>query len=617
MFTPVASSALRPSRPTLAALVLSGGLAACALPPAGPQPGASAAPADSSRAAATRQVHALFDAAWEQNLQRYPQWATYLGDQRYGDRLEDASPEAEAAGYAETRRNLAAAQAIPRALLSATDQTSLDLFVHELDDTLRFEPLRGYRRLSLGATGGFHTGFSSLLQASPADKRAAAEQVLARLAAYPRRVDQELVRLREGISLGWVAPGAVLDRVLAMLDSQLAAVGDASPFFLPFTSLGSDIPPAEQDSLRRRARQLIAEQVLPAQRRLRDFVAGDYRAAAPASGAMSSYPGGAAVYAAAVRQSTTTDLSPAQIHSIGLREVARLDRDIQQVMTELKWQGLFVGAQGFARHMLTDPKYFHPSPEALLASYRDIAKRIDAELPRLFAELPRAPYGVRAMPAHASPDQAEYYSSPPLDGSLPGWFNANAQGYKTRPTWGQETLTAHEAVPGHHLQNARAAELGELPKFRRAAWFVAYGEGWALYAETLGFELGLYKDPASRYGHLQDQMLRACRLVVDTGLHSLGWTPLRAADYMTEHSGIERGTVESEIDRYLSDPGQALGYMIGQLKIIELRDRARARLGTRFDIRRFHMVLLDQGAVPLPLLERLVDDWIAVEAAKS
>ena len=602
-------------RPTLATLVLCCGLAACALPPAGPPASASLAQADPGRAA-THQLHALFDAAWEQTLLRYPTWATLLGDRRYGDRLEDASPEAEAAGYAETRRHLAQAQALPRALLSATDRTSLDLFIHELDDTLRFEPLLGFRRLSLGAIGGFQTGFSALLQASPTDNRAAAEQLLARLAAYPRRVDQELVRLREGIRLGWVATPAVLDRVLATLDGQLAAEGDASPFFLPFNSLGGDIPAAEQHQLKRRARQLITDQVLPAQRRLRDFVAGDYRAAAPASGAMSNYPGGDVVYAAAVRQHTTTDLTPAQIHAIGLREVARLDREIQQVMVELKWTGPFVGATGFAQHMLTDPKYFHPSPEALLASYRDIAKRIDAELPKLFAELPRAPYGVRAMPAHESPDRAEYYSGPPLDGSRPGWFNANAQGYKTRPTWAQETLTAHEAVPGHHLQTARAIELGELPKFRRAAWYVAYGEGWALYAETLGFQLGLYQDPASRFGHLQDQMLRACRLVVDTGLHSQGWTPRRAADYMTEHSGIERGMVESEVDRYLSWPGQALGYMIGQLKIIELRDRARARLGDRFDIRRFHMVLLDQGAVPLSVLEQRVDEWISAEAAK-
>ena len=230
----VLSQALRRPRPTLATLVSCCGLAACALPPAGPPASASLAQADPGRAA-TRQLHALFDAAWEQTLLRYPTWATLLGDRRYGDRLEDASPEAEAAGYAETRRHLAQAQALPRVLLSVTDRTSLDLFIHELDDTLRFEPLLGFRRLSLGAIGGFQTGFSALLQASPTDNRAAAEQLLARLAAYPRRVDQELVRLRQGIRLGWVAPPAVLDRVLATLDGQLAAEGDASPFSCPST----------------------------------------------------------------------------------------------------------------------------------------------------------------------------------------------------------------------------------------------------------------------------------------------------------------------------------------------------------------------------------------------
>ena len=221
------------------------------------------------------------------------------------------------------------------------------------------------------------------------------------------------------------------------------------------------------------------------------------------------------------------------------------------------------------------------------------------------------------MPVAAGPDAAENYSGPALDGTRPGWFNANAVGYKTRPIWGLETLVAHEAVPGHHLQSARAVELGELPKFRRAKWYVAYGEGWALYAETLGFDLGLYKDPASRFGHLQGQILRAVRLVVDTGLHDLGWTRQRAIDYMIAQTGKDQGFVESEVDRYTSWPGQALGYMIGELKIIELRDRARAKLGKHFDIRRFHMVLLDQGAVPLTVLDRQVDDWIAAELARG
>lgn len=586
-------------------------LAACSGLQAPSQPIQSTAASTDSQA---KRLHALFDASWEAAMRRHPEWATYLGDRRYGDRLFDASAANEAEAFAEARRHLQQAEAFDRSALDAKDRASLDLFIHRLRDELSFEPLVGWRRMSLGAIGGFHTGLGDLLRTSPVAQRSEAEQVLARLAAYPKRVDQELVRLREGLALGWVAPKPVIARVLDSLDKQIAAAGDASPFFEPFTRLGKDIPAAEQAVLRARAQQVIAEQVLPAQRRLREFVAGSYAAAAPAAGNLALYPGGAAVYAALVRRQTTTELTPAQIHATGLREVARLRGEIEQVMREMSWTGDFAS---FVHHLNTDPKYFYPSGEALLAGYRDIGKRVDAELPRLFAELPRAPWGVRAMPAADGPDAAENYSGPGLDGSRPGWFNANAIGYKTRPRWGMETLVAHEAVPGHHLQNARAVELGALPKFRRAAWYVAYGEGWALYAETLGFELGLYKDPASRFGHLQGQILRAARLVVDTGIHQLGWTRQQAIDYMLAQTGEDRGFVESEVDRYTSWPGQALGYMIGELKILELRDRARARLGDRFDIRRFHMVLLDQGAVPLTVLEQQVDEWIAAELARG
>ena len=286
--------------------------------------------------------------------------------------------------------------------------------------------------------------------------------------------------------------------------------------------------------------------------------------------------------------------------------------EMEAGMKEVKFECDFAA---FVKVLNTDPKFFHTGPEALLAGYRDIAKRIDPELPKLFAELPRAPYGVRAMPAHQGSDAAEYYDGSALDGSHPGWFNANAQAWKTRPIWGMETLVAHETVPGHHLQIARAVELGELPKFRRGGGFTVYGEGWALYAETLGFDLGLYKDPYSRFGHLQWQAFRAARLVVDTGIHAMGWSRQRAIDFMVERTGEKPDFVASEVDRYMSWPGQALAYMIGQLKIVELRDRAKVRLGERFDIRKFHQVVLDQGSVPLPMLERAVDDWLAAAGA--
>ena len=602
----------RDRRYALAVALLVSTLAACSGLQAPDHPAQPMAASASVEAQATH-LHALFDERWEAAMRRHPEWATYVGDKRYGDRLYDASAENEANAFAEARQQLRQAESIDRSALTARDRTSLDVYIHGLRDELNFEPLVGWRRMSLGAIGGFHTSFADLLRDSPVAQRDEAEQVLARLAAYPKRVDQELVRLREGLALGWVAPKPVIERVLASLDKQLAASSDASPFFEPFTRLGRDIATAEQAALRARAQQLIAEQVLPAQRRLREFVAGSYAAAAPAAGNLALYPGGSVVYAALVRRQTTTELTPAQIHAVGLREVARLRGEIAQVMRDMSWTGDFAS---FVHHLNTDAKYFYPSGEALLAGYRDIGKRIDAELPRLFAELPRASWGVRAMPAADGPDAAENYSGPALDGSRPGWFNANAVGYKTRPRWGMETLVAHEAVPGHHLQNARAVELGTLPKFRRANWYVAYGEGWALYAETLGFELGLYKEPASRFGHLQGQILRAARLVVDTGIHNLGWTRQQAIDYMLAQTGDERGFIESEVDRYTSWPGQALGYMIGELKILELRDRARAKLGPRFDIRRFHMVLLDQGAVPLTVLEQQVDEWITAELAR-
>jgi len=339
-------------------------------------------------------------------------------------------------------------------------------------------------------------------------------------------------------------------------------------------------------------------------------VADEYMRKAPADGALRNYPDGAHVYDIVVRNQTTTSLSAAEIHAIGQRELARLRAEMEAVMRETKFDGNF--AQ-FIRYLNTDPKFFYASPEALLAGYRDIAKRIDAELPRLFAELPRAPYGVRAMPAFQGPDAAEYYDGPALDGTRPGYFNANTLGWRTRPIWKMATLTAHEAVPGHHLQIARAVELHGLPRFRRNGGYTAFIEGWAVYAETLGRDIGLYADPYSLFGHLQWQAFRAARLVVDTGIHSLGWTRQQAIDFMVERTGMDRGFVTSEVDRYTSSPGQALGYMIGKLKISELRDRAKARLGDRFDIRRFHNAVIDQGALPLDTLEKVIDEWIGNE----
>ncbi|MDP1646926.1 MAG: DUF885 domain-containing protein [Rubrivivax sp.] len=501
---------------------------------------------------ATRALHAMFERQWEESARLFPEFATYRGDHRYGDQLSDASPEAQAGRDEWTRRTLAQAHAVPRDKLGATDRVSLDLFIANQQRYVDQQAFPGWRTMSVGALGGAQSHFASLLSVSPAARREQVEQMLARMAA------------------------------------------------------------AERAELQAAARQAIGSHVRPALQRLRSFVADEYLPKAPADGALKNYPDGVRVYEMLVRQQTTTELSAQQIHDIGQRELQGLRAAMEAAMAQTSFTGRF---DAFVEFLNTDPRFFHTSPEALLAGYRDIAKRLDAELPRLFAELPRAPYGVQPMPAHMGSNRAEYYNGPALDGSRAGIFFANTAGWRTKPAWGMETLVAHEAVPGHHLQIARAAELRGLPNFRRSGFgYTAFTEGWALYAETLGFELGLYTDPHSRFGHLQWQAFRAARLVVDTGYHALGWSRQRCIDFMVERTGVDRDFVSAEVDRYTSQPAQALAYMIGKLKFDELRDRAKARLGERFDIRAFHNAVLDQGALPLSTLDRVVDEWIAAQA---
>jgi uncharacterized protein (DUF885 family) len=555
------------------------------------------------------ELHALFEATWEDGARQFPEWGTYRGDHRYGDRLTDMSAQAIAERDKQLEQRLQQARAIDASRLDAGDRVSLSMFIDNVQRQLDVVQFPGWRTMSLRALGGPHTELADLLAVSPVNSAAQVEHMLSRLAAYPRRIDQEIALLRSGLDGGWVSSKQVLQRVLAQIDAQLTTEVTASPYYRPFTRLGRDIAPAEQDALQRRAREAVAAQVNPALRKLRAFIAEDYLPKAPADGALLRQPQGQRVYAMLVRHRTTTDLLPEQIHELGVRELTRLRGEMEAVQSEMKFSGSFAD---FVAHLNTDPKYFHKSPEALLAGYRDIGKRLDAQMPKLFAELPRVPYGIDPMPKHMGDNRAEYYSGPAFDGSRAGIFYANVLAYKRRPIWGMETLVAHEAMPGHHLQVARAAELQGLPQFRRSGFgYTAFVEGWALYAETLGFDLGLYQQPESRFGHLQWQAFRAARLVVDTGIHAKGWQRQQAIDFMVERTGVDRGFVESEIDRYTSEPAQALAYMIGKLKFDELRDRARKALGAKFDIRKFHNAVLDHGALPLSTLEQLVDEWIA------
>jgi uncharacterized protein (DUF885 family) len=599
-------------RPTLLPLsrraaLLTTALAA-ALLAAGPAPAQPAA----ADPAETKKLHALFERQWEDSAVRFPEFGTFRGDTRFNDRLSDVSPAAIAERERASDAFLAEARAIDREKLSPTDRVSLDMFIDGQLRQAALRPYPAYALMNLRTLGGPQNQFGDLLQQMPTQTQAQYGQMLARMAAFGPRMDQEIANLRRAAAGGWVPARDVLQTAVRQIDGQITLPLQDTPYFKPFARLTTDTrwPAAEREALQQRARAAIEGTVLPAMKRLRALITDELLPKAPAEGTLSRHPDGPKIYEILVRQQTTTDLPAAEIHAIGLRELARLRGEMEAVIKQVGFEGDFAA---FVRHLNTDPKFFHPTPEALLAGYREIGKRLDAEIPKLFAELPRAPYGIVAMPAHMG-NRAEYYNRPTLDGTRAGFFFASIGDPRTRPIWGMETLTAHETVPGHHLQSARAIELRGLPAFRRGGFgYTAYSEGWALYAETLGFDLGLYTDPYSRFGHLQAQAFRAARLVVDTGLHSMGWTRQRCIDFMVERTGQQREFITGEIDRYASQPGQALAYMIGKLKFDELRDRAKAKLGPRFDIRQFHNAVLDQGPLPLATLERMVDEWIAAQ----
>ncbi|WP_241517143.1 DUF885 domain-containing protein [Roseateles puraquae] len=570
-------------------------------------------PAATDAAAKARQsLHALFDDAWEAEAKAAPEWATMRGDLRFNDKLSDRSPAGLAARDALSRDLLARAQRVDASLLSDTDRVSLALFINRYQQEVAMQAFPGWRTLTLGTLYGAQSALAGLARNVPANNEAQVRQWLARLAAYPARVEQEIAILRQGLSLGWVTARPVLARAIAQVEGQLTDDLTKSPVYEPFNRMTVD--PAVKAQLQAQGQAALKEHFYPAQRKLLAVMKDELAPKAPESGSLSGYPGGDKVYEALILRNVTLPLGAGDIHATGLREVARIRADMEKVRTEAGFDG---DLAAFKKFLYSDPKFFNQSGEELLEGYRAIAKRIDPELPKLFAQLPRSPYGIRGMPPYTGEGAADNYNGPSLDGTTPGWFNANAIAFKRRPKWAMETLVAHETVPGHHLQISRQVELGELPNFRRQSQYSVFSEGWALYAETLGPQIGLFRDPYTRFGHLQAQMFRAARLVVDTGIHAMGWSRDKAIAYMIEQTGHDPVFMAAEVDRYASQPGQALSYMMGLLKIKELRARAEAALGPKFDQRRFHNALIDQGAMPLPLLEQRINAWIASEKGRA
>ncbi len=558
------------------------------------------------RDSAARRLHELFEREWEYSLQENPLRASSLGDRRYNDRWPDVSLEAIERRHRHRQQVLRELEAIPFDALSETDRLNYTLFRKGYELEVEEHPFRWYL-LPLNQRGGIQTANEIADQIRFTTVKDF-EDWIARLHSLPAYMDQTIALLREGIRAGLVHPRVILERIPEQIAVHIVDRPEDSLFFAPFRAFPESLPPAERDRLVAAAKAAIRDSVVPAYRRFQKFFLQEYLPAGPERVGIWQFPRGKELYAFFARRYTTTHLTPEQIHEIGLREVRRLRAEMEQVIARTGFVGSF---EDFLTFLRTDPRFYYRTPEELLVAYRALAKQIDPTLVKLFRRLPRIPYGVEPIPDNVAPaTTTAYYRPPAADGSRAGTYFVNLYRPEVRPKYEMEALSIHEAVPGHHLQIALAMELGELPAFRRYGGYTAFVEGWALYSESLGEELGFYRDPYAKFGQLTYEMWRAVRLVVDTGIHYLGWSRQQAIDFFKANAGKAEHDIVNEIDRYIAWPGQALAYKIGELKIKELRALATRELGERFDVREFHDVVLGSGAVPLDVLEQQVKAWI-------
>lgn len=553
-----------------------------------------------------KQLHAFFAAEWDWTMQQNPTWASSLGDRRWNTQWEDLSITAIEARQEHRKAALRQLKAIDRAALGTPDQLSYDLFADHLKrDIEEFD--FAWHLLPLNQRGGIQTE-DELAARLRFETVQDYQDYVARLRALPTYVDQTIALMRDGIRRKMVHPRIIMQRVPAQIAVQVVDDATRSPFYRPFTRFPSQIPAEAQQRLSSSAADAIREDVVPAYRRFAAFFNDEYLPACLENPGIWQLPRGAEMYAFFARRFTTTELTPDEIHNIGLAEVARIGGEMDKIIAEVNFTGT---REQFFSHLRTDPRFFHKTGDELLAATRALCKTIDPRLVQVFGVIPRIPYGVEPIPEAIAPDTTTaYYQGPAADGSRAGTYYVNLYRPDTRPKWEMLALTLHEAVPGHHFQIARAMELGDVPNFRRHADYTAFVEGWGLYSESLGQDMGLYSDPYDRFGQLTYEMWRAVRLVVDTGIHHKRWSRQQAIDYFKSNAPKSELDITNEIDRYIAWPGQALAYKIGQIQISKLRARAQTALGDKFDLKAFHDVVLGQGAVPLPVLERAVDQWI-------
>ncbi|GIX17923.1 MAG: hypothetical protein KatS3mg119_2109 [Rhodothalassiaceae bacterium] len=553
-------------------------------------------------------LHRLFEEEWEARLAHDPFAATMAGDHRYDDRVPDASPGAWRRWNAANAKLLARLACIPQESLDERDRLNAALFRWMLENRLadaRFRPWR----IPFVSDSGFHSEPLFVIDAMPFAGEADYARYIARLARLPRFIRQNIANMRAGLASGFTMPRAVLEGALISFDRLAApARADDSPFFRPLREMPREIPPDRREELAARGREVIERKVLPAYRALARFMHEEYLPRARETLGASALPDGREYYRQQIRRYTTLDLAPERIHEIGLAEVRRIRAEMEKVKEEAGFQG---DLRAFFAFLRTDPRFYAKTPRALLEHAAWIAKRIDALLPAWFGRLPRMPYGVAPVPAEIAPNYTTGRYWPAIPGVRGGLFLVNTHALDKRPLYELPALTLHEAVPGHHLQISLARELEDVPRFRQELYISAFGEGWALYAEGLGAEMGIYETPYQRMGRLSYDMWRAARLVVDTGIHALGWSRARAIAFLEENTALSEHNIATEVDRYISWPAQALSYKLGELTIRRLRREAEQALGGDFDIRAFHDAVLAEGALPLPILEARIRDWIA------
>ena len=556
------------------------------------------------------QLRSLFDEDWQYTLRVHPEWATTMGDNRYNDRLSDNSPQFFQSDLEHSRKFLARFEAIDAAALPPQDALSRQLMIRALRQQIEGAQFKNWE-MPVDQMSGPHLELPDLVVLTPFNTAADYRNYLARLQQLPRYFDQVIANMRQGLQDGLMPPRYLLEKVAAESDDIASKIGEASPFASPLKSFPSTVPAPEQKQLREAILAAINNQIIPAYKHFADFVRTDYAPRGRTDPGVWSLPDGSARYRFQIREMTTTDLTPEQIHEIGLKQVDETEAQMLSLAQKLGFKDLAT----LNDHIKNDRRFYATSGQQILDLYTNYARNMEPELPKLFGHLPKSKLTVIPMEASRSKNAVPAdYTDGTADGSRPGHINVNEWDPEHRLTLNIEAIAYHEGIPGHHLQISLAQELPGLPEFRKHAGYTAFVEGWALYAERLGKEVGRYQDPYSEYGRLENEMWRAIRLVIDTGVHDKHWSRDQMVAFFHRYTAMDEPNIQSEVDRYIAWPGQALAYKLGQLEILKLRESARQKLGDKFDLRAFHDEVLGNGALPLDVLDSQVNTWIDAQA---